>query len=133
MFPTTGRGHASGERIFKQSIPAAPLFVRRMKQFPHGSYWAHAWGLAFQSVIQPVMFRAFQHVGSGPAVVGEMDLHLAAAAAAAAAAAVVSFVAAAGAAIVWWRKKKTHSNMKVIAGIAIAFGRATVSGSMNLS
>lgn len=98
MFPTTGRGHASAERIFKQSIPAAPLCVRRMKQFPHGSYWAHAWGLAFQSVIQPVMLRAFQQAGSGPAVVGDMNLHLAAAAAA-----VVSLVGVAGAAILWWR------------------------------
>lgn len=124
MFPITGRGHASGERIFKQSIPAAPLCVRRMKQFPHGSYWAHAWGLAFQSVIQPVMLRAFQQAGSGPAVVGEMNLHLAAAAAATA---VVSFVAAAGAAIVWWRKRKAHSNIKIMAGIAIVVGRLNLS------
>lgn len=122
MFPTTGRGHASGERIFKLSIPAAPLFVRRMKQFPHGSYWAHAWGLAFQSVIQPVILRVFQQAGSGPAVVGDMDLHLAAAAAA-----VVSFVAVAGAAIVWWRKKKAQSNMKVMAGIGTVFGTLTIS------
>ena len=113
MFPTTGRGHASTERIFRQSIPGAPLFVRRMKQFPHGSYCAHAWGLMFQSVIHLSMLRMFQQAGSGPAVVGDIFLHLASLALA------VSFVCAA---MLCNRKRKEQSKTRDEAGIAIMLG-----------
>lgn len=124
MFPTTGTGHASGERIVKQSMPGVRLFVRRIKQFPYGSYCAQAWGLVFQSVIHLSILRVFQQTGSGPAVVGDIDLHLASAGA-------VSFIGVAGAGILWWRKKKPQSNMRVMAGMATVFGRLTISECMN--
>ena len=113
MFPTNGRGHASRERIWRQSIPGAPLFVRRMKQLPHGSYCAHAWGLVFHSVIHLSMPRMFQQAGSGPAVVGNILLHLASLALA------VSFV---GAAMLCNRKRKEQSKTRDEAGITIMIG-----------
>ena len=122
MFPTTGRGHASTERIFRQSITGAPLFVRRMKQFPHGSYCAHAWGLVFHSVTHLSMPRMFQQAGSGPAVVGDIFLHSASPALA------VSF---AGTAMLCDRKRKEQSKTRDVAGIAIMLGVFSIAGDLS--
>lgn len=122
MFPTIGRGHASRERILKQSIPGAPLFVRRMKQFPHGSYCAHAWGLVFHSVIHLSMPRMFQQAGSGPAVVGNIFLHSSSSLLA------VSFV---DVAMLCRRKRKEQSRTRDMAGIAIMLGVFFIAGELS--
>ncbi len=86
VFPRTGAYHPSlSGCVLRQSMPGTPLLARSMKQLSHDSACAQAWGLAFHLCSQAVILSAFQRLGSGPGVEGEMSRHLASAASAAAA------------------------------------------------
>ena len=94
-------------------MPAAPLCVRRMKQFPHGLYWVQACGLVFQSLIQSSVWREVQQAGLGFGIEGGIFLHLVSVV-------VVLLLGTVGAAILLLRRMKLKGTRRDMLCIAIA-------------